>query len=110
MKFVELPDLRQLLLVLQFIQVLQWELNAHEKDKDEFIRDFSEVRFSFCLFYLVDPSFCLYCFFFCFSSLLSWSLDNMQEDYNEIVGGWKAKLIRSSSGEQRWGLFVARKK
>jgi phosphoethanolamine N-methyltransferase len=34
----------------------------------------------------------------------------MQEDYNEIVGGWKAKLIRSSSGEQRWGLFVARKK
>ncbi|XP_059453480.1 phosphomethylethanolamine N-methyltransferase [Corylus avellana] len=58
----------------QFIQVLQRELNAHEKDKDEFIRDFSE------------------------------------EDYNEIVGGWKAKLIRSSSGEQRWGLFVARKK
>ncbi|XP_062157877.1 phosphoethanolamine N-methyltransferase 2 [Alnus glutinosa] len=58
----------------QFIQVLQRELNALEKDKDEFIRDFSE------------------------------------EDYNEIVGGWKAKLIRSSSGEQRWGLFVARKK
>lgn len=32
-----------------------------------------------------------------------------EEDYNEIVGGWKAKLVRSSSGEQRWGLFVARK-
>ncbi|XP_062157872.1 phosphoethanolamine N-methyltransferase 2-like isoform X1 [Alnus glutinosa] len=58
----------------QFIQVLQLELNALEKDKDEFIRDFSE------------------------------------EDYNEIVDGWKAKMIRSSSGEQRWGLFVAKKK
>ncbi|GAV74409.1 Methyltransf_11 domain-containing protein/Methyltransf_23 domain-containing protein [Cephalotus follicularis] len=58
----------------QFLQVLQRELNAVEKDKDAFIRDFSE------------------------------------EDYNEIVDGWKAKLIRSSSGEQRWGLFIAKKK
>ncbi|CAN4088744.1 unnamed protein product [Withania somnifera] len=33
-----------------------------------------------------------------------------EQDYNEIVGGWKAKLIRSSSGEQRWGLFIAKKK
>ncbi|CAN4086614.1 unnamed protein product [Withania somnifera] len=32
-----------------------------------------------------------------------------EQDYNEIVGGWKAKLIRSSSGEQRWGLFIAKK-
>ncbi|KAK6127617.1 hypothetical protein DH2020_038634 [Rehmannia glutinosa] len=36
--------------------------------------------------------------------------DFSEDDYNEIVGGWKAKLIRSSSGEQRWGLFVAKKK
>ncbi|KAF5469156.1 hypothetical protein F2P56_013252 [Juglans regia] len=36
--------------------------------------------------------------------------DFSEEDYNEIVDGWKAKLIRSSSGEQRWGLFIARKK
>ncbi|KAH9763494.1 phosphomethylethanolamine N-methyltransferase [Citrus sinensis] len=33
-----------------------------------------------------------------------------QEDYNDIVGGWKAKLIRTSAGEQRWGLFLAKKK
>ncbi|XP_008799221.1 phosphomethylethanolamine N-methyltransferase-like isoform X2 [Phoenix dactylifera] len=33
-----------------------------------------------------------------------------KEDYNEIVSGWKAKLKRSSSGEQRWGLFMAKKK
>ncbi|KAL7178568.1 hypothetical protein ACSBR1_042006 [Camellia fascicularis] len=33
-----------------------------------------------------------------------------EEDYNDIVGGWKAKMIRSSSGEQRWGLFIAKKK
>ncbi|KAK4375516.1 hypothetical protein RND71_006193 [Anisodus tanguticus] len=32
-----------------------------------------------------------------------------EQDYNDIVGGWKAKLIRSSSGEQRWGLFIAKK-
>ncbi|KAF2309103.1 hypothetical protein GH714_000501 [Hevea brasiliensis] len=57
----------------QFNQVLQRELNAVEKGKDEFIQDFSE------------------------------------EDYNDMVGGWKAKLIRSSSGEQRWGLFIAKK-
>ncbi|KAB2090089.1 hypothetical protein ES319_A03G103200v1 [Gossypium barbadense] len=36
--------------------------------------------------------------------------DFSKEDYDEIVGGWKAKLIRSSSGEQRWGLFLAKKK
>ncbi|KAJ6687759.1 PHOSPHOETHANOLAMINE N-METHYLTRANSFERASE 1 [Salix koriyanagi] len=58
----------------QFNKVLRRELNALEKDKDEFICDFSEG------------------------------------DYNDIVGGWKAKLIRSSSGEQRWGLFIAKKK
>ncbi|KAK9106057.1 hypothetical protein Scep_022901 [Stephania cephalantha] len=44
-----------------------------EKEKDEFISDFS------------------------------------QEDYDDIVNGWKAKLARSSSGEQRWGLFIAKK-
>ncbi|XP_010274723.1 PREDICTED: phosphomethylethanolamine N-methyltransferase-like [Nelumbo nucifera] len=35
--------------------------------------------------------------------------DFSEEDYDEIVGGWKAKLVRSSSGEQRWGLFIAKK-
>ncbi|CAI0400453.1 unnamed protein product [Linum tenue] len=35
--------------------------------------------------------------------------DFSQEDYNDIVGGWKSKLVRSSSGEQRWGLFIAKK-
>ncbi|KAM7479643.1 hypothetical protein LguiA_027856 [Lonicera macranthoides] len=57
----------------QFMKVLQKELNKVEKEKEEFIQDFSE------------------------------------EDYNDIVGGWKAKLVRSSSGEQRWGLFIAQK-
>ncbi|KAJ0989214.1 hypothetical protein J5N97_007570 [Dioscorea zingiberensis] len=58
----------------QFIEVLHRELDAVEKEKDEFISAFS------------------------------------QEDYDEIVDGWKAKLKRSSNGEQRWGLFIARKK
>ncbi|KAG8476200.1 hypothetical protein CXB51_033143 [Gossypium anomalum] len=35
--------------------------------------------------------------------------DFSQEDYDDIVGGWKAKLIRTRSGEQRWGLFIANK-
>ncbi|XVF12206.1 hypothetical protein REPUB_Repub08aG0094700 [Reevesia pubescens] len=35
--------------------------------------------------------------------------DFSQEDYDDIVGGWKAKLIRSSLGEQKWGLFLAKK-
>ncbi|CAO2819652.1 unnamed protein product [Amaranthus hypochondriacus] len=35
--------------------------------------------------------------------------DFSEEDYNDIVGGWKSKLVRSSSGEQRWGLFIAEK-
>jgi len=36
--------------------------------------------------------------------------DFSEDDYNDIVGGWKAKLVRSTSGEQTWGLFIAKKK
>nr|GMD07326.1 phosphoethanolamine N-methyltransferase 1-like [Ipomoea batatas] len=57
----------------QFMSVLQKELEGVEKEREEFINDFSE------------------------------------EDYNEIVEGWRAKLARCSSGEQRWGLFIAKK-
>ncbi|XP_006655550.1 LOW QUALITY PROTEIN: phosphoethanolamine N-methyltransferase 1-like [Oryza brachyantha] len=35
--------------------------------------------------------------------------DFTQEDYDDIVNGWNAKLKRSSAGEQKWGLFVATK-
>ncbi|XXG80014.1 hypothetical protein AAC387_Pa09g0970 [Persea americana] len=57
----------------RFLNVLQRELDAIKKDKDAFIKEFSE------------------------------------NDYSEIVNGWKAKLKRSSVGEQRWGLFIAKK-
>jgi hypothetical protein len=55
--------------VLQFIQVLQRELDAVEKDKDAFIHDFSEVRFPLYKIYrssLVDLSFtiCINSFLF----------------------------------------------
>ncbi|KAJ6796782.1 phosphoethanolamine N-methyltransferase 1-like [Iris pallida] len=40
----------------------------------------------------------------------SFVADFSQEDYDEIVNGWKAKLKRTSTGEQRWGLFIAKKK
>ncbi|RZC58219.1 hypothetical protein C5167_005529 [Papaver somniferum] len=36
--------------------------------------------------------------------------DFSEADYNDIVGGWKSKLVRTASGEQRWGLFFAKKK
>ncbi|KAJ3670687.1 hypothetical protein LUZ60_008113 [Juncus effusus] len=35
--------------------------------------------------------------------------DFSQEDYDAIVKGWKAKLKRSTAGEQCWGLFIATK-
>jgi len=35
--------------------------------------------------------------------------DFSEEDYASIVDGWKAKLKRTSQGEQKWGLFLARK-
>ncbi|KAJ3670686.1 hypothetical protein LUZ60_008112 [Juncus effusus] len=35
--------------------------------------------------------------------------DFSEEDYDAIVNGWKAKLKRSSAGEQCWGLFIATK-
>ncbi|KAI0491653.1 hypothetical protein KFK09_025913 [Dendrobium nobile] len=57
----------------QFVEVLQRELDAVEKNKEDFIRDFSK------------------------------------EDYDEIVDGWRSKLKRSKTGEQRWGLFIAKK-
>jgi len=35
--------------------------------------------------------------------------DFSEEDYSSIVDGWKAKLTRTSCGEQKWGLFFAKK-
>ncbi|KAI3752353.1 hypothetical protein L2E82_24330 [Cichorium intybus] len=49
----------------QFREVLKSELERVEKEKEEFIQDFSE------------------------------------EDYNDIVGGWKSKLVRTGSDEQK---------
>ncbi|KAF8696103.1 hypothetical protein HU200_036993 [Digitaria exilis] len=57
----------------QFLGILQKELDKFEKNKDDFLSDFS------------------------------------QEDYEDIVNGWKSKVQRSSAGEQRWGLFIATK-
>jgi len=30
-------------------------------------------------------------------------------DYNKIVDGWNDKLVRCADGDQKWGIFVARK-
>ena len=60
------------------------------------------VVFSFTTYFLC------FSFFFFFSCILL-CLSCYQNDYSEIVNGWKAKLKRSSVGEQRWGLFIAKK-
>ncbi|KAG7166034.1 phosphomethylethanolamine N-methyltransferase-like [Homarus americanus] len=36
-------------------------------------------------------------------------LEYSVEDYNEIVGGWKQKLVRCAAGDQAWGMFIAKK-
>ncbi|CAH2057551.1 unnamed protein product [Thlaspi arvense] len=64
-----------------------------------------------------DQEFSLYNQFLCqFMTVLQRELDAVEKekkafitdfsekDYDDIVGGWKAKLVRSSAGEQRWGL------
>jgi len=32
-----------------------------------------------------------------------------QEDYDYLVNGWKSKMARCRQGDQRWGLFIAKK-
>jgi len=36
--------------------------------------------------------------------------DFSEKDLNDLVSGWKAKLVRVDSGCQRWGVFYAKKK
>ena len=89
----------------QFKAVLERELSAVEKDKDSFVQDFSQVRF-----FLVSMFFALiYWILYPFILLIPCDWQNKQEDYDDIVGGWKAKLVRVDSGEQKWGLFIAKK-
>ncbi|KAK8752211.1 hypothetical protein OTU49_012513 [Cherax quadricarinatus] len=33
--------------------------------------------------------------------------DYSEEEYNEIVDGWKRKVIRCTAGDQAWGMFLA---
>ena len=35
--------------------------------------------------------------------------DLSQDDYDAIISGWREKLQRVQAGEQRWGLYMARK-
>ncbi|KAJ0397192.1 hypothetical protein ATCC90586_007630 [Pythium insidiosum] len=35
--------------------------------------------------------------------------ETSEEDFNAIVDGWKAKLVRCAEGDQKWGLFYAAK-
>ncbi|CAG0916015.1 unnamed protein product [Notodromas monacha] len=35
--------------------------------------------------------------------------DFSEKDYDELIKGWEAKVVRASSGDQAWGLFLATK-
>ncbi len=32
-----------------------------------------------------------------------------QQDYDYLINGWKAKLVRCANGEHKWGLFYCEK-
>ncbi len=73
----------------KFVECLNMELVRIESNKDAFIQVYFFVVFNliFCLF-LKE-----------FSS----------EDYEHLIEGWHAKLERCAKGDQRWGVFRARK-
>jgi phosphoethanolamine N-methyltransferase len=102
-----------LCVAFQFLGVLEKELAKFEKNKDDFLSDFTQViqqkhlrnsshglagRLGACILSFVSLTSLTLKFTYIF-----------QEDYDDIVNGWKAKLQRSSAGEQRWGLFIATK-
>lgn len=35
--------------------------------------------------------------------------ETSEQDFNDIVDGWKAKLVRCGEGDQKWGLFIGKK-
>ncbi|TYZ59744.1 hypothetical protein PybrP1_009819 [[Pythium] brassicae (nom. inval.)] len=35
--------------------------------------------------------------------------ETSEEDFADIVDGWKAKLVRCGEGDQKWGLFIGKK-
>jgi phosphoethanolamine N-methyltransferase len=35
--------------------------------------------------------------------------DFSEEDYTSVVSTWESKLVQCREGDQRWGLFIARK-
>lgn len=35
--------------------------------------------------------------------------ETSEEDYNDIVNGWRSKIVRCGDGDQKWGLFYAEK-
>lgn len=35
--------------------------------------------------------------------------ETSEQDFNDIVNGWKSKLVRCAEGDQKWGLFFAKK-
>jgi phosphoethanolamine N-methyltransferase len=41
--------------------------------------------------------------------LVNWSQDFSEKDYNDILDGWKAKLVRAANNDQAWGMFLATK-
>lgn len=96
----------------QFIQVIQTELQRAEDIKEEFIQVslqsnlkthiFTETGFTYLHKFFLTLEDLLIPF-----GLLLTLQEFSEEDYSAIVNGWREKLDRSKSGDQRWGLFHA---
>jgi phosphoethanolamine N-methyltransferase len=77
----------------KFVECLKKELVRIESIKDDFIR--------VCLFIF---------FFFVFNLIFCLFLKEFSsEDYQHLIEGWHGKLQRCAKGDQRWGVFRARK-
>jgi phosphoethanolamine N-methyltransferase len=74
----------------RFVECLKTEVTRFESIKNDFI----QVCLSVFSFNLIS---CLF--------LKEFSND----DYEHLIEGWHRKLQRSANGEQRWGIFRARK-
>jgi phosphoethanolamine N-methyltransferase len=35
--------------------------------------------------------------------------ETSEQDFDDIVNGWKSKLVRCADGDQKWGLFIGKK-
>ena len=90
----------------QFIHVIKMELERAATLKDEFIEVYYTIQLpTHAITYMTTQTHTSMYSFLCHVSQ-----EFSEEDFLAIVNGWREKLQRCNSGDQRWGLFHATKK